>query len=371
MTRKMAHTTSKKSVKVTLKKDALASKKSVAVPQPMSFSALPVKQGGVTLYLMRDRASALFSRISINRRVEDKDEGYQRALSTSRVESIRRYINSNHVIPGAIIVAFDNASFDADSNELTVPAGTDVGWVIDGQHRLAGAHLAAQDGVDIELPVVAFIGLSEVNQIEQFIVINREAKNVPTSLYLDLIGKLVHKKPADFAKERAVDIATELRRDEGSPFYERIVVTTSPREGQISLTNFVRKIAPHVTPDKGLLHIYTELEQRRVVNNYFKAVRTIFPKEFDAKSSIFFKTVGFGALWNAFGTVFSLALTSQNGFQVSDAAAVLKTVENFDFSAWREYGSGNLAEATAGEDFKASLLLAANDPQTGAGALKL
>lgn len=358
-------------MKMATKKAALAKSKAVKVPAPLLFPALPVKQGEATLYILREKASRLFACISINRRVEDKDEGYQRALSPSRIESIKRYIKGNHVIPGAIIVSFDNASYDPAKRELSVPAGTDVGWVIDGQHRLAGAHLAALDGVDVELPVVAFVGLTEIKQIEQFVVINREAKNVPTSLYLDLIGKLVHKKPADFAKERAVDIGTELRRDEDSPFYDRIVVTTSPREGQISLTNFVRKVAPHVTPDKGLLHIYTELEQRAVVGNYFKALRTVFPKEFDSKGSLFFKTVGFGALWNAFGTVFSLALTKQNGFQVKDVVAVLKLVENFDFGAWREYGSGNLAEVTAGEDFKASLLLAHSDAKVGSGALRV
>lgn len=353
------------------KKTPIANSKAVKVPAPLAFSTLPVKQGETTLYLLREKASKLFACISINRRVEDKDEGYQRALSPSRIDSIKRYIKGNHVIPGAIIVSFDEASYDSAKRELIVPSGTDVGWVIDGQHRLAGARLAALDGVDIELPVVAFVGLTEIKQIEQFVVINREAKNVPTSLYLDLIGKLVHKKPADFAKERAVDIGTELRRDEESPFYDRIVVTTSPREGQISLTNFVRKVAPHVTPDKGLLHIYTELEQRAVVANYFKALRTVFPKEFDSKGSLFFKTVGFGALWNAFGTVFSLALTKQNGFQVKDVVAVLKPVENFDFGAWREYGSGNLAEVTAGEDFKASLLLAHSDAKVGSGALRV
>jgi DGQHR domain-containing protein len=109
-----------------------------------------------------------------------------------------------------------------------MPAGTDVGWVIDGQHRLAGAEVASRGGTDIELPVIAFIGLSEPRQVEQFVTINREAKNVPTSLYLDLLRLLPNRKPADVAKERAADLATQLRRDEESPFFESIVVTTSP-----------------------------------------------------------------------------------------------------------------------------------------------
>ena len=99
--------------------------------------------------------------------------------------------------------------------------------------------------------------------------INREAKNVPTSLYLDLLRELpASKNPAEVAKERAADVATQLRRVENSPFYEKIVVATSPKAGQLSLTNFVRKIAPLVTPEKGMLSEYTEWEQQSIISNY-------------------------------------------------------------------------------------------------------
>jgi DGQHR domain-containing protein len=252
-----------------------------------------------------------------------------------------------------------------------VPKGTDVGWVIDGQHRLAGAEMASRAGFDVEMPAVAFIGLTQDRQIEQFVVINREAKNVPTSLYLDLLGKLPNKKPADAARERAVDLATELRRNEDSPFYERIVVTVAPRDGQISLTNFVRKLSSLVTPDKGILGVYTEREQVAVVSNYYRGLRQVFAKEFESKGSVFFKTVGFGALWNLFPTFFSLTLKNYKGFEVKDVVSVFKRVESFDFSSWKEFGSGNQAETLAGEDLKATLLLAFNTEDGMSGSLRV
>ena len=230
--------------------------------------------------------------LSINRRIEDKDEGYQRTLSVSRIRSIANYIKAKRAIPGAIIVSLDNAVFDDKTKDLTVPKGTNVGWVIDGQHRLAGADMAARERVDIDLPVVAFLGLEEKHQVEQFVTINREGKNVPTSLYLDLLKVLPFKKPADAARERATDIGTQLRRDEGSPFFEKIVVTVSPKPGQISLTNFVRKIAPLVT-EKGMLYVYTEREQSAVISNYFKGLRQVFLKEFNKKDSISFQNCRF------------------------------------------------------------------------------
>lgn len=335
-------------------------KKTGSLQRPLRFPALEVNQSSNKLYVFKADASTLYGALSINRRIEGKDEGYQRTLSVGRVQSITSYIKQKRTMPGAIIVCFDAATFDKENNTLVVPKGTDVGWVIDGQHRLAGAEMAARSGTKIELPVVAFIGLNEIRQVEQFVTINREGKNVPTSLYLDLLKLLPNKKPSDVAKERAADLATQLRKDESSPFFERIVVTISPKDGQVSLTNFVRKVSSVVIPDKGILSIYTEREQLAVVSNYYAGLRQVFQKEFDKKDSVFFKTVGFGALWNVFPTFFSLALKNQKGFEVKDVVAVFKQIENFDFSGWRQYGTGNQAEINAGEDLKAELLLAFN-----------
>ena len=198
------------------------------------YSAIQMKAGTHTLYMFEAPASELWSFLAINRQIEDKDEGYQRALSSGRVAAIARFITTGkNTIPTALIVSLDTgASFDEDAGELVIPEGSGVGWVIDGQHRLAGAHEATRSGVDVNIPVVAFIGLSFDEQVNQFITINREARGVPTSLYLDLLGYLRNKKPQDDAKERASDIGIQLRRDETSPMYERIVVTRSPKSGE-------------------------------------------------------------------------------------------------------------------------------------------
>lgn len=341
--------------------------------KPLKVTAIPVVQSARTLYLFKGKASVLYAAFSINRKIENKDEGYQRVLSLSRVESIRKYVMSKRTIPGAIIVSLDpGTQFNKTKGELTIPSGKDVGWIIDGQHRLAGAHLAAAEGTDVDLPVVAFIDLTTLTQIEQFVTINREAKNVPTSLYLDLLHHLPNKKSGEVAKERAADIATQLRKDEDSPFFERIVITSSPKPGQtVSLTNFVRKVAVHVAPDKGILNAYTQKEQQSVVSNYYQGLRQVFSKEFESKDSVFFKTLGFGAVWNVFPTFFSLTLKNQNGFAVKDVAAMFKKIENIDFSTWMQYGSGDQAERNAAEDLKASLLIAFNTENDPAGAIRL
>ena len=188
---------------------------------------------------------------------------------------------------------------------------------------------------------------------------------------MDLLHNLAHKSSADQARERATDLATQLRRDEDSPFFERIAVTTSPKAGQISLVNFVRKITPHITRDRGILGTYTEREQVAVIANYFKGVAQVFHRQFNAKDPIFFKTVGFGALWNAFQTVFSITLKNHGGFSTKDVIQVLKRIDNFDFEAWLQYGTGNAAELTAGEDLRTAITIAFKDDEGTAGSLRV
>ncbi len=264
-------------------------------------------------------------------------------------------------------MCLDKADFVEPKKELTIPAGSDVGWVVDGQHRLVAASLAAREGTEIELSVVAFVGLSAERQIEQFITINKEAKSVPSSLYLDLLKRLPNKRSVDAPKERAADLATLLRKSEDSPFFQRIVTTTAPKEGQISLVNFVRKVAPFVTPERGLLAPYPEKDQVGILANYFQGLGQVFTEEFESPTSIFFKTLGFGALMNVFPAFFTLTLKERQGFRVSDVVSVFQQVQSYSFDAWKQAGTGSQGEIFAGEDLKTSLNWAFRD-KTGTGS---
>jgi DGQHR domain-containing protein len=333
----------------------------------IEFPSLAIRQGSTTLYLLAAKASELWSILKINRKIEDKDEGYQRVLSASRVRAIARYIESKQVIGPSITVTFDKAVFDEKKGLLRVPTESDAGWVIDGQHRLAGAANAKDD---INLPVVAFIGLDVESQIRQFVTINKEAKGVPSSLYYDLLKHIPGKKPADVAKERAADIAGILKRDEESPFFGRIVITTAPKKGELSLTNFVRKVAPLVQEGKGTFGPYTEQEQRHIISNYYNAIKNVFPKEFEMPNSIFFQTIGFGALMNALPTVFSICLAHYNGFRVQDVTKILNEIKDFEIGDLKNLGTGNAAELQAGKDIEEALR-SAFETKGEEGALRL
>jgi len=332
----------------------------------LKFPCLYINQSGYKLYCFAAKAQILWEIVKINRRDPDKDEGYQRALSGSRVVAITNYIKDENPIPNSILVALDmDSEISSDGKTIMIPKREDAGWVIDGQHRLAGAKKS-----DIDLFVIAFIGLDLNQQIRQFVVINREAKGVPTSLYYDLLKHLPLKSESEMAKEIAADIANILRKDENSLFFNRIVIS-APRKGQLSLTNFVRKISPLVTDKKGKFNIYTRLEQIRILDNYFKAFENVFPKEFFEKRMTFFRTLGFGAVINALPTIFDLSLKHYLGFRIDDIVEVLKKIEYFDFSDWEKMGTGTAAETQAGEDLRFEVLEMFKTTEEDIGSVKL
>lgn len=324
-----------------------------ALPQGLSVPALRVIQGENTFYMFSLKASQLYPMVSINRRSETEDRGYQRVLSNARVEAVANHIRSGRPVPNSVLISLDGASYDEATSTLSIPSGEDIGWVIDGQHRIAGAHEASTD-YDIELCVFAFVGVDEEFQIEQFITINREAKGVPTSLVYDLLSHLPNrKKPGDIATERAAEIANGLRHDPESALYNRIVVTQSPSKGKISITNFVRKIQPHVHPERGVLRVFTLPEQQNIIANYFSALKRVYREQWGKTDNIFFRTVGFGAMMNMFEEIFTITITrSDGGFMVQNIEATLAGVKHFEFASWEAGGSGNKAEMEAAAEFR-------------------
>ena len=317
----------------------------------LRFRAVPVKQNQTTLYVFAAPAKMLDTVLEINQRESNKDIGYQRTLSESRMRAISDFVHKKNEIPTAIVVSLRDTIFDPASSELLIPNQPDSGWVIDGQHRLAGA---TSSDVDIELAVVAFLDLDLDRQIFQFVTINKTAKGVPTSLYYDLLRHLPPSKtPAEKAREKSADVAQQLTRDEESPLFNRVTVS-SPRPGQsLSLNNFVRKVAPLIQDDpaRSPISTFNVTEQTKIIDNYFRGLREYDPQLFRYSPTVVFRTLGFGALLNALSTIFSLTLTHHKGFRVEDVASVFSKID-FDFTAWEGAGSGNAAELQAGKDLE-------------------
>lgn len=313
-------------------------------PEKLSYDCLLFEQGRRKLVLFSCSAKELWTIVQVNQHEEDGEDGYQRGVSTSRLAKIAAFIDDGNYIPTSVLISFEHAKLSADGTKLIVDKRQDAGWVIDGQHRLAGANQSEQD---IVLPVVAFTDLDINDQINCFVTINREQRGVSSSLYLELLKHLPGTRNlTDDAKQRAVDLAHQLRQDEDSPFFGRIVSTTSPKRGELSLTNFVRKVHPLLKQggQGGRLATFNDEHRCSTLNNYYKGLQQVFPDEYDNSNSVFFKTAGFGALIGVLTPVLDITLTESKKFRVVDVAKTLKRISDFDFSGWRKF-SGSGAES--------------------------
>lgn len=319
-----------------------------AKPSHITFECSTFKQGKYDLVLFSASAKELYSIVTANQLNEDKEEGYQRVVSPSRQRRIAKYIDEGNPIPLSVLISFEEATLNEDKNKISVPNRPKAGWIIDGQHRLAGAHMAT---VELTVPVVAFIGIDNEEQVELFVTINREQTGVPSSLYYELLKQLPTKKTEkEIAEERAAEIARMLKRDEASPFFERIVSTTSPRKGQISTTQFVRKVAPYLRRESGCLWMYTDDEKVGILNNYYQAIAATQSSEYQRGDSIFFQTLGFGAMMNALPRFLETSLRYKKGFRVVDVVDLLKRIPEWDPASWRKMGTGTAAENRAADD---------------------
>jgi hypothetical protein len=187
------------------------------------------------------------------------------------------------------------------------------------------------------------------------VTINDEAKGVPRSLLLNLLKQIPDKTLQEQANERAIDLAKQLNGDQKSVFFQRIASIAAPRTGQLSDINFARKVSPLVHPEKGLLRIYPLNDQLGIIENYYVALRDIFPEEFRKNNSLFFRTIGFGGFFNSFDEVFTRVLSEHGTFRVPDIKKVVGLIADYEIADWEEFGTGNKAEQLASQDFLAAL----------------
>ncbi len=323
------------------------------VKGPYLYRCNAYEEKGLKFVVFAAPANELYSFLKINRRSTDKDEGYQRALSMSRVESIAEFLDEGGVLPTAIYISLSKGfKVTADGRSIEIPDNEDAGWVIDGQHRLAGSHVAKSTPI---LPVVACLDLALGKQIEFFVTINQEGKGVPSSLYYELLPRLPHSKSEkELLDISAMELGKALSTDENSPFFGRIVSTVVPERGrQISTTHFVRRLSAFLKRPSGALQPFSHDERQKILNAYYKALEAVWPNEYEGrdKGSIFFQSLGFGALIQALPRFMYHSLRAHGGYRVVDFVAMFKSIARVvDWESWRGRGTGTSYEATSANE---------------------
>lgn len=149
-------------------------------------------------------ARDLYARYEIPRRDQRDKSGYQRELSTTRVNKLAKDLRGERVdLPTSILVNL--RSFEEGRNlrmlnehlHLRLEGGPL--YVVDGQHRVAAlARLFEEDPErwgNYEIPFVCMLGADELEEMRQFYVVNSTAKSVRTDLALDLLKQQAEAHP--------------------------------------------------------------------------------------------------------------------------------------------------------------------------------
>jgi DGQHR domain-containing protein len=239
----------------------------------LRYPALQIQQGpNRTLYSFAVDGKHLsnFATISRVRRSESADVcGYQRPEVMSHIHEIQKYLESDApMIPNAIVIAFDSrVTFEptSDTSEFSTPGilnipvdlhGPEekkVGWIVDGQQRVAAIREAAISSFPV--CVTAFIAQDDQEQREQFILVN-STKPLPKSLIYELLPTTQMSLPTMLQKRRFPALLTNrLNYDPDSPFKGRIRTATN-NEGVVQ-DNSVLKMLENSLSD-GALYRYRD-----------------------------------------------------------------------------------------------------------------
>lgn len=150
-------------------------------------------------------AATLIPLYSVARRDHFSQSGYQREPTKPRVTKLATAIDKARVdLPTAVLLnmrSFEEESqleYD-ESGAGTIVFNSSPIFVVDGQHRIEALKRLYEGEperwADYKIPFVCMLGATELEEMEQFYVVNSNAKSVPTTLAYDLLKQRAENSP--------------------------------------------------------------------------------------------------------------------------------------------------------------------------------
>lgn len=149
-------------------------------------------ENGLVFYVFHVPASEIYQWGLIDRMTPENQRGIQRRLNKTKVTKIKEFLQDpSNTIATSVVVVFKDAAISFAAARGVPGAGTvTVEWaprrpaavIVDGQHRVEGAHAFFKEhGKDIHLNVVGIAGADDTEGAFQFLVINNNSSKVSTS----------------------------------------------------------------------------------------------------------------------------------------------------------------------------------------------
>jgi len=304
--------------------------------------AIQIEQNGRIFYVAAIPAGQLVEMSKVDEwKPDDPMLGYQRAPSMARKREIGRYtMGSDAIMPiGGLLnsrpqnedeenVYGKQLQFIEESNvggikfgELTIPEKALPLYIVDMQHRLGGFQWAIEEGGGenlSEFPLVVTIadGLSKLDEVEQFDLINTTQKKVRT----DLARRLLAIQVKDLDRKLAIDKKGKLWEAKGPMIAQHLNNSPGVWESRILPPNLSKRDQPtmivretsFVTSLKPILQTpyflrQTEEHASILIGRFWEAIERVFPESFiKTEDYVIQKTPGVYSLHTIAPEVFEL-----------------------------------------------------------------
>lgn len=149
-------------------------------------------------------AGALVKRYTVPHRDSRNKKGYQRPVSTTRVNKLAADLRTGRVdLPTAVLLnvrQIPETIIDAvvEGRAMFSPNGLEL-FVVDGQHRIEALAKLVEENPEkwgsYQVPFVCMLGADYTEEMTQFYIVNSTAKSVRTDLALDLLKQRAENDP--------------------------------------------------------------------------------------------------------------------------------------------------------------------------------
>tara|TARA_R110002020_G_scaffold376780_2_gene587848 strand:+ start:1480 stop:2655 length:1176 start_codon:yes stop_codon:yes gene_type:complete len=328
-------------------------------------------------------------RLKVERDIE-KYLGIQRPLNEVRVTELNKYVNFiDATFPTSVIVAIEPgyATYDSDASEIVlsncreyedVPSinFSNIGRVIDGQHRIAGLdEFRSESGRKFDVIVSFFLESDISDQAYVFATVNLEQTKVNKSLAYDLFELARSRSPL----KTCHNIAVALDQTPNSPFFhkiKRLGVATDGRNEPETLTQatFVNSLLRYISLDpkadrdailrghklpppsakelealvfRGLFISGDDIKIGKIYEEYFSAIAERWPLawQYRGTGNMLARTNGYRALASVFGRAYR-QIAAPGDFVGRGAFGRLFARVDFE---WDHFDTQNYRPGSSGE----------------------
>lgn len=199
----------------------------------MKLRAIEIKQGNTKFWISKVLLKDLMGKVRADHQSPDNPDGYQREISKSRARKFGKFMEKGGISPITILLNIRKpGAIKEGDGHIEIDEGVDW-WIVDGQHRLEGLKIIAEEENplvrDIQLPII-LMNVPQIEEAKNFLIINKTQKGVRTDLAERIFSIMVEKE----GKEKSIDLPIDLWKHEALQIVDLLTtLPESPLKGMI------------------------------------------------------------------------------------------------------------------------------------------